>query len=105
LSPQSDTPKARKLPISATSESRRLEETLRVKLFVSASLKILQQPQQMLRYRLPCDFVEDRAHVAANVSLEGRGESAIQLDPRGFAGCMVHYFVYAWHFSPAVLLA
>src|SRR5215510_11773713 len=68
LSPHSDTPKARRLPISATSESRRLEETLRLKLFVSASLKILQQPQQMLRYRLPCDFVEDRAHVAANVS-------------------------------------
>jgi hypothetical protein len=94
------------------SESRRLDETLRANLFVSASLKILQQPQQVIRYRFPRDFVEDRTHMAANVSLQGRGETVIQLDPGGVAGhvgaavldCMVHFFAYAWHFAPAVLL-
>jgi len=66
----------------------------------------------MLRDRLPCDFVEDRTHMPANVSLQDGGETAIQLDPLGVAtsvggavlGCLVHFFNCAWHFAPAVLL-
>src|SRR4029450_12793515 len=71
LSPHSDTAKARRLPISATSESRRLEDTLRAKLFVSASLEIFQQPQQMVRNGLSRDFIEDRTHMASDMSLQG----------------------------------
>jgi len=50
-------------------------------LFVSALLKILKQPQEVLRYWLSRDLVENRANMAADVSLQGRGEAAIGLSP------------------------
>src|SRR4030042_128372 len=78
LSPHSDTPNARKLPISATRASRRLEDTLGRKLFFSALLKILKQSQEVLRYWLSRDFVENRANVAADVCLKGEGKAVIR---------------------------
>src|SRR5512134_3751309 len=71
LSPQSDTANARRLPISATSCSRRLVETFRRNLFVSASLKILKQAQEMVRYGFARDLVEHSTDVTADVSLQG----------------------------------
>src|SRR4029453_1643193 len=75
LSPHSDTANARRLPISATRESRRLADTLRGNLFVSASLEIFQESQQVLRYGLPRDLIEDRPDMAADVSLQARGQA------------------------------
>src|SRR5215470_12363308 len=109
LSPHSDTAKARKLPISATRESRRLADTLRGNLFVSASLEILQESQQVLRYGLARDFIEDRPDMAADVSLQARGQS-VRLSPGritrhvGLAAPRLVHFVRARHFSPAILL-
>ena len=104
-----NTAKARKLPISATRESRRLADTLRGNLFVSASLEILQESQQVLRYGLARDLIEDRPDMAADVSLQAGGQS-IRLGPGritryvGAPGpCLVH-FVRARHFAPAILL-
>jgi hypothetical protein len=84
---------------------------LRGKLFVSASLEILKQSQEMLRYGLARYFVEDGTHVAADMSLEIGGQSfVLSCRPRGAArvsgaalSCLVHFFTSAWHFSPAIL--
>jgi hypothetical protein len=65
----------------------------------------------MLRYRFSGDFVEHRAHMAADVSLQIGGKP-VGLGPLRLAwlasgallNCSVHFFVYAWHFLPAVLL-
>jgi hypothetical protein len=83
----------------------------RAQLFVSASLEIVQQSQEMLRYWLSGDFVEHRAHMAADVSLQVGGQP-VGLGPVRLAwlaggallNCSVHFFVYAWHLLPAVLL-
>ena len=66
----------------------------------------------MFRYGLARDLVEDRTDMAADVSLQGGGQAALRLGPWRLAehvgaavlDCMVHFFVYAWHFSPTVLL-
>jgi hypothetical protein len=42
---------------------------LRRNLFVSGSLEIFQQPEQMLRYGLACDLVEQCPDVPADMSL------------------------------------
>src|SRR4029078_3744851 len=92
LSPHSDTANARKLPISATRESRRLADTLRGNLFISASLEVLQESQQMFRYGLARDLIENRPNVAADVSLQAGGQ-AIRLSPWRIARrvpCLVH---------------
>src|SRR4030095_15656656 len=67
LSPHSDTANARKLPISATRESRRLADTLRGNLFISASLKVLQESEQVFRNRLARDLLQKRPHMDARV--------------------------------------
>src|SRR4029078_6589774 len=76
LSPHSDTANARKLPISATRESRRLPDTLLVNLFTSTSLEVFQESQQMCRYGLARDLIENRPNVAADVSLQAGGQPA-----------------------------
>src|SRR6185437_1626798 len=110
LSPHSDTANARRLPISATRESRRLADTLGGTLFVSASLEILEKSQQVLRYRLSRDLIENGADVPADVSLQGRGQ-AVRFSPGRSARhvgpttpCLVHFVTSAWHFPPAILL-
>src|SRR5262245_44405203 len=110
LSPHSDTANARKLPISATRESRRLADTLRGNLFISASLEVLQESQQMFRYGLARDLIENRPNVAADVSLQAGGQ-AVRLSPwciarkmGAAAPCLVHFVVSASHFAAAVLL-
>src|SRR5262245_46985025 len=88
LSPHSDTANARRLPISATRESRRLEDTLRRNLFFSASLKVPKETQEMLRYWLSGDFIENRADMAADVSLQGRGQAPFGLHPGRRTSCL-----------------
>jgi hypothetical protein len=46
-------------------------------LFVSASLKILKQSQEMLRYRLVRDLIEHRTDMTADVSLQSGGQTAL----------------------------
>jgi len=48
-------------------------------------LKIPKKPQEMLRYWLSRDLVENRANMAADMSLQGRGEAAIRLSPSRLA--------------------
>lgn len=83
------------------------------KLFFSALLKILKQSQEVLRYWLSRDFVENRANVAADVCLKGEGKAVIRPNTLTLAWrasgvvihCLVHSFAYAGHFTPAVLLS
>src|SRR4029453_4997746 len=110
LSPHSDTANARKLPISATRESRRLAGTFRGNLFISASLEVLQEPAQVFRNRLARAIIENRPNMAADVSLQAGGQ-AVRLSPRRIARnmgaaapCLVHFIVSASHFAPAILL-
>jgi hypothetical protein len=75
-------------------------------LLVSASLKIVKQAQEMLRYGLARDFVEDRTDVTADMGLQGRGQAAgfRRFGPaRDFARALVHLVAYARHFSPPIL--
>ena len=67
----------------------------------------------MFRYGLARDLIENRPNVAADVSLQVGGQAAVGLSPLRLAwlaggallNCSVHFFVYARHLSPAVLLA
>jgi hypothetical protein len=76
-------------------------------------LKVLKQPQEVLRYGLSRDFIEYGTNMAADMSLEGRGEAVVRAHPLRLAWhgggvivhCLIHSFVYAWHLSPAVLLS
>src|SRR6187401_2098877 len=101
LSPHSDTANARKLPISATRESRRLADTLRGDLFISASLEVFHKSEQTSRYGLARDLIENRPNVAADVSLQAGGPAARlrrwSIAPKlGAAGpCLVHFVVSA----------
>lgn len=81
-------------------------------LFVSALLKILKQSQEVLRYGLARDFVEHRADMAADMSLQGWGEAVSRACPRrvgrlagaAIVDCMVHSFACAGRLSqPAIL--
>src|ERR1044071_3533259 len=110
LSPHSDTANARKLPISATRESRKLADTLRGNLFISASLEVFQESQQMFRYGIARDLIENRPNMAADVSLQAGGQ-AVGLSPGRIprhvgaaAPCLVHFIVSARHLAPAILL-
>jgi hypothetical protein len=75
-------------------------------LLVSALLKILKQSQEVLRYGLARDFVEHRAHVAADMSLQGRRKAVFRPVPgrlcrstgAAILDCMVHSFAYARRF-------
>src|SRR4029453_6051929 len=73
LSPHSDTANARMLPISATRESRRLADTLRGNLFISASLEVLQESEQVFRNRLPRAPIEKPPNIAADGGFPGGG--------------------------------
>lgn len=76
-------------------------------LLVSASLKIVKQAQEVLRYGFARDFVEDRTDVTADMGLQGRGQAAAGLRrfglARDFARALVHLVAYARHFSPPIL--
>ena len=81
LSPHSDTPNALRLPISATRASRRLADTLARNLFVSASLEIFQEAQQVIGNRFARDLIEYRTDVAADMSLQVRRQSGFEFGP------------------------
>ena len=69
-SPQSDTANARRLVISPTRDSRRLSDTFRRKLFVSASLEVFQKLEQTIGDWLSRNFVEHGTQMAADMGLQ-----------------------------------
>jgi hypothetical protein len=58
------------LPISATSASFRLADTWCCTLFLSASLEILEEAQQVFGYGFARDLVEHGANVTADMGLQ-----------------------------------
>jgi hypothetical protein len=57
------------LVISPTRDSRRLSDTFRRKLFVSASLEVFQKLEQTIGDWLSRNLIEHRAQMAADMSL------------------------------------
>ena len=104
-SPQSDTANARRLVISPTRDSRRLSDTFRGKLFVSASLEVFQKLEQTIGDWLSRNFVEHGTQMAADMGLQigrqtlFRGERCAL--PR--SGCLSHGFPGVRLLPPAFL--
>src|SRR4029079_9093993 len=104
-SPQSDTANARRLVISPTRDSRRLSDTFRAKLFVSASLEVFQKLEQTIGDWLSRNFVEHGTQMAADMGLQigrqtlFRGERCAL--PR--SGCLSHGFPGVRWLPPAFL--
>jgi hypothetical protein len=76
-------------------------------LFVSASLKVLKQAQEMLRYGFARDLVEDGTNVTADMSLQVRRQAAARVNrlmpTRGRRCAVVQLVAYTRHFSPPIL--
>jgi hypothetical protein len=76
-------------------------------LFVSASLKILKQSQEMLRYGLTRDLIEHCADMTADVSLQGRGQTAVGFRSfrrsRALRRALIRLVAEACHFLSAIL--
>jgi len=85
---------------------------LRDTLFVSASLEVFEEPQEVIGNGFSRDFVEGRPYMAADMSLQVRGQTFVQVRFPGWftrklssaaLRCLVHFVLCARHFSPAIL--
>jgi hypothetical protein len=54
---------------------------LRRNLFVSASLEVFQEAQQVIRYWFARDLIEHRTDVTADMSLQVGRQSGVELSP------------------------